>query len=702
MSPHIETAQIETENLVSMLPYPRAHREEYVARFHGKRAVDQYRWLEERLHPRTTEWVAAQDVLCDDVVRDLGEIDAMNSRLRRLRETGEAGVPIWCGDRAFFGRRESNSQQACVLVREPEGEERVLLDPDVLFANVNGSIVDWFPSLDGNRLAYLLVDGADETSSLYVIDVDTCEQLDGPISRTGTSDVSWLRGGEKFVYVREEGASTQGSSKRVLLHTVGADPDVTDVEIVGSDLSEGNSYWFGASSEGDWLTIHASSGTTTHTDVWLSALTSTTVGEPQPVQRDLEAWTLAWVSQNQLYLLTDYQAPRGRLCVADPHAVQVGDWVTVVPHDRQATLSDAVVLDDGMILASHIVDAGSTLSWYGDSGRGGKVGGLRPGTISALTARNDGGRQAWISYSDFVTPEMVLTWSVDEPDSVQVWAEAPGSVELPDIDVQEPWYQSVDGTQVHAFVVARTDAPPGPRPTVLTGYGGFSSSQTPAYSAMALAWVEAGGVWVVANVRGGSEFGEEWHQAGIRANKQRSFDDFAAVATGLVADGWTTQGRLGLIGASNGGLLVAATIIQNPGICAAVVCASPILDMIRYERFGIGHIWSDEYGSAEVAEEFEWLSSYSPYHHVEKGVEYPATLFTVSESDERVDPLHARKMCAAMQYATSSSRPILLCRDEEGSHVARTVSQDVRRSGVQLGFLAWCLDLMEGCAPLVE
>jgi prolyl oligopeptidase len=234
--------------------------------------------------------------------------------------------------------------------------------------------------------------------------------------------------------------------------------------------------------------------------------------------------------------------------------------------------------------------------------------------------------------------------------------------------------------------------PQRPRPTILYGYGGFDISMQPGYAATILAWVERGGVYAIASLRGGGEEGEEWHRAGMRASKQNVFDDFHAAAEKLIADGWTTREQLAISGGSNGGLLVGAAITQRPDLYAAAACSAPLLDMIRYERFGLGETWNDEYGTAADAEEFGWLLSYSPYHHVREGVSYPAVLFTIFDGDTRVDPMHARKMCAALQHATSApwpDRPILLRRESDVGHGARAVSRSASLSADTLAFLGF-------------
>jgi prolyl oligopeptidase len=338
----------------------------------------------------------------------------------------------------------------------------------------------------------------------------------------------------------------------------------------------------------------------------------------------------------------------------------------------------------------HSVDATDRLSvWAGDgSGRQAAVTALRAGSVSGVSAPPEGGSTAWVGFTDHSTPPSVLRWDAADPTSLTSWEQAPVAGDVPEVRVVETHATSADGTPVHLFVVSRTGAPDRPRPTVLYGYGGFNVALTPGYSAQALAWVEAGGVWAVANLRGGSEHGEEWHRAGMRERKQNVFDDFAAAGEHLVAEGWTTHPQLAVMGGSNGGLLVGATLTQRPGLAAAVVCSAPLLDMVRYERFGLGRTWNDEYGTAEDPTELGWLLGYSPYHRVVDGTAYPAVLFTTFESDTRVDPLHARKLAAALQHATSSDAPVLLRRETSVGHGARAVSRTVGLAADQLAFLA--------------
>ncbi|MGH8939645.1 MAG: prolyl oligopeptidase family serine peptidase, partial [Actinomycetes bacterium] len=381
------------------------------------------------------------------------------------------------------------------------------------------------------------------------------------------------------------------------------------------------------------------------------------------------------------YLFTDRDAPRGRIAVTTPADTSYESWVDLVPEDDEAVLEGYAILDGdalaaGVLLCSWTRHAMGEISVHAlESGeRSGSVPLPGLGSLTGLSERPEGGHEAWFGYTDSVTPSSVFHYDATSGETT-LWATAPGTVEVPEVHSRQVEYCSADGTTVRMLVISPTKEPDEPRPTVLYGYGGFGMPMTPGYSAGLLAWVEAGGVYAIANLRGGSEEGEQWHRDGMREHKQNVFDDFHAAAERLVGDRWTSSDRLAISGGSNGGLLVGAAMTQRPELYAAVVCSAPLLDMVRYEQFGLGATWSDEYGSAAVPEELGWLLGYSPYHHVRVGADYPATLFTVFDGDTRVDPMHARKMCAALQHATSGARPVLLRRERDVGHGARALSR---------------------------
>lgn len=682
------------------MPLPPAPRLDLVEELHGRPVADPYRWLEDAADPRTVTWAAGQDALAGELLAALPGRAAFADRLSELVHAGAVGVPVWRAGRAFSTRRDPGQEHAVLRVREPDGTQRVLVDPMALDPEGTTTLDAWSPSWEGDRLAYQLSTGGDEESRLFVLDVATGELLDGPVDRCRYSPVGWLPGGQELFYVRRLApglvpAGEEQFHRRVWRHRVGADPD-TD-QLVHGEGSDPATY-FGArtSADGRWLVVSASIGTAPRNDVWLADLAGD--GVLRELQVGVDAQTSAWVARDgRLWLHSDRDAPRGRLAVADPAdraSWSPASWRDVVPEQPDGVLSDVALVDgpDGglQVLAVHAVDATDRLSvWAGDGGgRAAQVSDLRPGSVSAVSSPPEGGTTAWVGYTDYATPPSVLRWDAAAPAALTEEERAPVAGAVPDVQVVETHATSADGTPVHLFVLSATGAPDAPRPTVLYGYGGFNVSLTPGYTAQALTWVAAGGVWVVANLRGGSEHGEEWHRAGMREHKQNVFDDFAAAGEHLVAQGWTTPEQLAVMGGSNGGLLVGALLTQRPDLVAAVVCSAPLLDMVRYELFGLGRTWNDEYGTAADPVELGWLLGYSPYHRVVEGTAYPAVLFTTFESDTRVDPLHARKLAAALQHATSSGRPVVLRRELSVGHGARAVSRTVELAADQLAFLA--------------
>jgi prolyl oligopeptidase len=559
----------------------------------------------------------------------------------------------------------------------------------------------WQPDKEGRLLAYQISTGGTEESTLHVIDVATLEPLEAPIDRTRYSPVAWLPGGRHFYYVRrlppeELPPGEEQYHRRIWLHEVGRDAD-DDVEVFGAGLDLTNYYGVTVSMDGRWLIVAAAAGTAPRDDVWIADLAATDLEKPAfvVVQEGVDAQTAAHVGRDgRLYLLTDRDAPRGRLCMASPADPGYDNWRDLVPEDQEAVLEDFAILD-GADLDTPVLLAGwtrhaiteVTVHDLADGRRRGHIELPGLGTVSGLGERPEGGSESWFTYTDYVTPPTAYRYDA-RTGSTSVWARPPGSVQVPAVHAQQVVYRSADDTPVRLTVLSSEREPSEPRPTILYGYGGFGASMTPAYAATALAWVEAGGVYAVAHLRGGSEEGEDWHRAGMRERKQNVFDDFHAAAEWLVAHGWTSPRQLAISGGSNGGLLVGAALTQRPELYAAVTCAAPLLDMVRYEGFGLGETWNDEYGTVADATEFGWLIGYSPYHRVVEGIDYPAVLFTVFDSDTRVDPMHARKMCAALQHASTSDRPVLIRTERDVGHGARAVSRMIELSVDTMTFVA--------------
>ncbi|MEU3525863.1 prolyl oligopeptidase family serine peptidase [Streptomyces sp. NPDC038707] len=683
------------------IEYPHARRDPEPRILHGRTVHDPYRWLEDADSEETRAWSAAQRALCDRVLGALPGRDALRARITALMGAGTVSAPVWRGERRFLTRRRPDQERAVLLTVDGAGHERVLVDPLLLDPTGTTTLDAWQPDPEGRRLAYKTSRAGTEESSLHVLDVATGEPLEGPVPRVRHAAIAWLPGGCAYYYVRQLPAgsgpvSGAGPGRRVHLHRVGTDPDADDVLIFGEDLPDTYDYGLLVSQDGRWLSLGASEGTENRSDLWVGDLSAH--GPEAPVFREVQAGVEAdsgiymW-RDGRAYIFTDRDAPRSRLCVAPFCDLSYGAWRDLVPEDPEAVLTDFAILDGPalgrpVLLVCWTRHAANEVTVH-DLETGDRTGTVPlpgVGSVGGLFERPEGGHEAWFSYTDSTTPGVILRYDA-RFGTTDTWAQAPGSVDVPPVKSSQVGYRSADGTTVHLRVVEPLHRS-GPRPAILFGYGGFGAAMVPEYDPSVLAWVEAGGVYAVAGLRGGGEEGEEWHRAGMRQHKQRVFDDFHAAAQALIDGGWTTAARLGIHGGSNGGLLVGAALTQRPELYRAVVCEAPLLDMVRYERFGQGRLWAAEYGSADVPEEFGWLLGYSPYHHVREGTQYPAVLFTVSENDARVDPMHARKMCAALQRATSGAAPVVLRGESEVGHKGRSLSRVARLAADTLAFLA--------------
>lgn len=690
--------------------YPDAARLDLSEDLCGHQVSDPYRWLEDAASEQAEAWSAAQDALLAEAIADVPGRDRLRDRVATLLEAGVVGAPSWRGDRQFFMRRTATQEHAVLLTVDPDGAERVLVDPIALDATGATTLDAWQPSKEGDLLAYQISAGGTEESELLVMEVATGRPVDGPIDRTRYSPVAWLPGGESFYYVRRLSAEKVPADetqyhRRVWLHRLGADP-AEDVLVFGDGMDKTSYYGVNVSMDGRWMSIAASSGTAPRNDLWLADLTTSPLESPElrVVQQGVDASTSLHVGRDgRVYLFTDRDSPRNRLAVTRPDDLDYTRWTDLVPEDDEAVLEGYAILDgpelgSGVLLCTwtrhavgevtvHDLQTGERTGGPGNGPGDGRVPLPGLGSVTALSERPEGGHEAWVGYTDHVTASSVYRYDATTG-ATSLWASAPSTVAVPEVHARHVVYVSADGTAVRMVVLSSNKEPDRSRPAVLYGYGGFGVSLTPGYSAGVLAWVEAGGVYAIANLRGGTEEGEAWHRAGMREHKQSVFDDFHAAAERLVADGWTTAEQLAISGGSNGGLLVGAAMTQRPELYAAVVCSAPLLDMVRYELFGLGESWNDEYGRADDPEELGWLLRYSPYHHVRDGVDYPATLFTVFDGDSRVDPLHARKMCAALQHATSGTRPIVLRRERDVGHGARAMSRSVALTADTLSFAA--------------
>jgi prolyl oligopeptidase len=559
--------------------------------------------------------------------------------------------------------------------------------------------VDWWtPSWDGRYLAYGLSEGGSEDSTLRVLDVATGRDL-GPtevISRARYAPVAWLPDSSGFFYARypEKGTVPAGEEhyhRRIHEHRLGRDP-AEDPVIFGEGRGMTDLPSIDISPNGRWLVAHVHMGWSRR-EVWIRDRNAGPDAPFLPLAvPDRDAVYDAQPYDDHLLLRTNDGAPTYRLFRVDPERPARAEWREILAASPDVLASASEI--GGDLFAVYIRDARSVVMRHSaDGAPRGEIPLPTLGTASEVHGRFDG-REAFFGFTSFAIPARVYRVDLDTGEA-SIWAEVEAPIDPDAFVVTQERAVSRDGTAIPMFITHRSGLPrDGAAPALLGGYGGFNLSQMPAWSGSRYAFLERGGVSVLANLRGGGEYGEEWHRAGMLDKKQNVFDDVIAVAEHLVETRITSADRLAILGGSNGGLLVGAAITQRPELFRAAVCAVPLLDMLRYHRFLIAKLWVPEYGSADDPEQFQWLHAYSPYHRVREGTAYPAVLFVTAESDTRVDPLHARKMAALLQHATSSAHPILLRIEGKAGHGAgKPISKRIDEAALIYSFLFWQLGI---------
>lgn len=676
-------------------PPPPTPREEVADTWHGERIVDPYRWLESA-DGRVREWTDAQNARTRAALDAVAARPAFVSRLRELLSVGLLSTPRPAGPWIFHTRRDGQQKQAVLFVRRGVGgRDRVLVDPNAL--DEAGLVaLDWYyPSPDGGYVAYGLSRGGDELSTLHVIDVRSGAHCGDAIPHTQRSSVAWA--GEGFYYTVHPapGAVPPGDEhyhRRIRYHQLG-DDHAGDPLVFGEGRPKEDILQVQTSPDGRWVMAIAFQGWA-RSDVYLFDRHAPGAGWRTVVEGE-DGITTGTLTNEHLWLRTNLDAPNYTIVRAELSAPERQAWRVVVPESEHAIELFDVSRDRVAIV--HLADATSRVSIWthdGSARRDVVLPGL--GTVSGLAA-DPAGDLVTYTYESFTAPAAAYGVRPDGTPVEIVRLAAPPRLDPGSFVVEQTAYTSRDGTRVTMFLVHRADVrPTGDVPTVLSGYGGFNVSRTPVYSAGVAAWVEAGGLFALPNLRGGGEYGERWHRAGMLERKQNVFDDFHSAAEALIASGWTTRQRLGISGGSNGGLLTGAALTQRPELFAAVYCAVPLLDMLRYQNFLIARFWIAEYGSAEDPKQYRWLRAYSPYHQVREGVRYPAVLFTTAEGDSRVDPMHARKMAALMQSVTADDpEAVVLLRVERdaGHGVGKPLEKQVDDLADQYSFFAWRLGL---------
>lgn len=649
--------------------------------YHGAAVGDPYRWLEDTDDPQVRAWTEAQHDLARSLLDDLPGREKYHNRLTEVWNYPRIGQPVERGGRLFFTKNDGLQPQSVLYVRDEDGRERVLLDPNTLSDDGTVALMEWEPSLDGRLLAYNLSESGEDWRFARVRDVATGDDLGDRLDRIKFSPLAWDAAGGGFFYSRfpdeaaDAGEANREQSHRLYYHPVG-EPQDADSFVFEHPTLHGVILHPEVTEDGRYLIITIAGDSFIYNrlsyarlDDWPSE--DRAPPEVVPVFDELDAsYECVGTVGDELLVLTSKDAPRRRIVAVHPD--RPGQMRTVVPETDDVI--DGAAIAGGQLVITRMRDAHDVVERFAFDGTPlGEIGLPGIGSASGAASRSLASQtRVFVPYSSFLSPQTILEHDLETGETRTFFAPAIPGFDADRYRTRILFATSADGTRVPVFVTGPAEpALDGSNPTILYGYGGFDISMKPSYPSWLPAWLERGGLYAVAVLRGGGEYGDEWHLAGMFERKQNVFDDFHAAASMLCAEGYTSPRRLAIEGGSNGGLLVATSMLQHPGSFGAVLCHVPVIDMLRYQHFTAGRYWTSEYGDAERDEShFRALYAYSPLHTVADGADYPPVLIMSADHDDRVVPMHSKKFAARLQAADPGSNVVLLRIETKAGHGA--------------------------------
>ncbi|HEU4321590.1 MAG TPA: prolyl oligopeptidase family serine peptidase [Roseiflexaceae bacterium] len=677
--------------------YPPARRDETVEIFHGTPVADPYRWLEDDRASETTAWLAAQSGLTRSFLDAIPERGPIRDRLTQLWDYAKYSLPFERGGHFFFLKNDGLQNQSVLYTQEgPDAPARVLLDPNTLSEDGTAALTALEVSHDGRLLAYGISRSGSDWQELRVRRVDDGGDYDEVIHWCKFTTVAWQHDGSGFFYTRfPEPAgpdAPQGRDSKVYWHRLGTPQEQDALVFERPDAPE-----LGFSplmtDDGRYLVLHVWRGTDNETRCYYRPADS-----DGPFVRLLDEadarYQLIEADGDTFYVQTNLDAPRGRVVAIDLARPEREHWRTVVP-EQDAVIAYAALVSRRLVLVLTRDVHHEVQVYHLDGGFDRTIALPALGSVTGLSGR-PGDRELRIGFASFLYPPGAFRYDFAAGRLLPLRV-AEVDFDPDAFETRQTFATSADGTRVPVFVICRRGlALDGSHPTLLYGYGGFNISLMPDFSPSRIAWLEQGGVYAIANLRGGSEYGEAWHRAGMLDQKQRVFDDFVAAAEHLIAQGYTDRRRLAIMGGSNGGLLVAACMLQRPELFGAVICAVPVIDMLRYHHFTVGRYWTGEYGNAdEDPEHFRFLLAYSPLHNIRPGAVYPPILILTADTDDRVVPAHARKFAAALQHDAPEGVVLLRVEQRAGHGHGRPTAKVIEETADVYAFL---LKVLHGSA----
>ncbi len=678
--------------------YPETRADDTVETIFGEEVLDPYRWLEAdvRNDEQVADWVAQQNDVTEAYLARLPGNAWFKEKLGALLDYERFGIPVKKGTRYFYTHNSGLQNQSPLYVQDTlTSEKRLLIDPNAWAKDGATALSDWSPSPDGKYLLYSVQDGGTDWRILSVMDVESGKKLDDEIKWAKFTGLAWV-GEEGFLYSRfpepEEGQDFQALNynQAVYYHKLGTS-QAEDVLVFSTpdEAKRGNSA--GVTSDGRWAVISSSFGTDAREEINvidLDARATKGWATRTLVPGFDNAWRAIGSVDGTMYFVTNKDAPKYRLMSIDLTDRDAA-WQTVIPETDQP-IDGASIVGDRLVV-TYLKDATTRAATFGLDGK--PLGDIKLGALGTAGGLNGkfGDSETFYTFTSFNQPGAIYRLDIATGETTP-FASPKLTFDPAAFAVEQQFYTSKDGTRVPMFIVRKKELVDSktPAPTMLYGYGGFDISLTPGFSSTAMAWLEAGGVYVVANIRGGGEYGKEWHDGGRLANKQNVFDDFIAAGEYLKATGITTADGLAIRGGSNGGLLVGAVTNQRPDLVDAAQAAVGVMDMLRFDRWTAGRYWVDDYGYPSKEADFKVLRAYSPYHNIRSGVDYPAILVTTADTDDRVVPGHSFKYTAALQAADVGDKPHLIRIETRAGHGSGKPTDKVIEEGADiLSFLAF-------------
>jgi prolyl oligopeptidase len=679
------------------LTYPATTKGDVVDELHGTKVPDPFRWMEDLDSAAVAEWIAAQNKVTEAYLTNLPQRERLNERLTALWNYPRVSVPIVEGGQLFYAKNTGLQRQSPIFRRANwAAPPELVLDPNDISEDGSVSLSQYMPSPDGRLMAYGLSAGGADWQTIKVRDIRAGKDLADEVQWMRFSGLSWTKDSRGFFYSRypeppkDKVLEAALSGHALYYHRVGT-PQANDLLVYERPDIPGWIIGGGVTEDGRYLLIQMAEGSGNQNRLYYADLGSARAPnlkvQVKPlIEVDDAEYTPIGNRGTVLYLRSDKDAPNRRVIAVDIRAPDPSAWKTIVPEQKEALEGVAVI--GGRIVGQYLVDVQSRLKLFAlDGTPEGEITLPGTGTVGAISGREDT-PDIWYSFSSPLAPSTVFLYDPSAKQST-VFEPATLPVDTSAFETVAGFATSKDGTRVPYFMTARKGlARDGNNPTMIYGYGGFSVTMLPTYRQDVPAWLEMGGVWVTASMRGGSEYGEEWHKAGMLEKKQNVFDDFIAVAEHLIAERVTSPAKLGIMGGSNGGLLVGAVINQRPELYAVALPAVGVMDMLRFDRFTGGRLWVGEYGSATNPEQFPFLFKYSPVHNLRRGQCYPATLVTTADHDDRVVPSHSFKYAAALQEAQGCEKPVLIRVEVAGSHGYRPTDKLIAERADQWAFAA--------------